>query len=60
MSDGVLEAIAAKLLQSGLVSTDLPVLWHAGEPLVPGPDYYQNAFDVLRRFTTNFRPTVRR
>src|SRR5260370_3546022 len=48
MSDGVLEAIAAKLLQSGLVSTDLPVLWHAGEPLVPGPDYYQNAFDVLR------------
>jgi uncharacterized protein len=49
MSDAVLEAIGVKLLQSGLVSTDLPVLWHAGEPLVLGPDYYQNAFDVLRR-----------
>ena len=51
MSGAVLEAIAVKLLQSGLVSKDLPVLWHAGEPLVLGPGYYQNAFDVLRRRT---------
>src|SRR5215469_14739848 len=51
MGDGVLEAVAVKLLQSGLVSKDLSVLWHAGEPLVLGPDYYQNAFDILRRGT---------
>ena len=51
MSDTVFEAIAVQLLQSGLVSKDLPVLWHAGEPLVLGPGYYQNAFDVLRRGT---------
>jgi len=45
----VLEAVAVKLLQSGFVANDLSVLWHAGEPFVLGPDYYQNAFDILRR-----------
>src|SRR5262249_17833068 len=49
MSDGVLEAVAVKLLQSGFVSNDLSVLWHAGEPLVLDTDYYQNAFDILGR-----------
>lgn len=49
MSDGVLEAIAAKILQSNLVGRELSVLWHAGEPLVLGPAYYETAFAILRK-----------
>jgi len=48
MSDRVMEAVAIKVLR-GLAQQVVVVLWHAGEPLVLGPDYYQNAFDVLRR-----------
>lgn len=49
MPDSVLEAIAGKLLRSSLVGRELSVLWHAGEPLVLGPAYYENAFAILRK-----------
>jgi uncharacterized protein len=47
MPDGVLEAIAGKIFHSRLVGRELSVLWHAGEPLVLGPAYYENAFAIL-------------
>lgn len=43
MSREVLEAAFSKLLPSRLVGGRLAVVWHAGEPLVVPPDWYEDA-----------------
>ena len=48
MSDATLQRLFNGLLSSPLPSDDLTILWHAGEPLVPGVDYYQRAITVIQ------------
>lgn len=38
---------AQRLLDDGLVGEELTVLWHAGEPLVMPPDFYDEAFAAI-------------
>lgn len=45
----VLEAAICRVLESGLTSDGFTVVWHAGEPMVPGVDYYRQAFDLIGR-----------
>jgi uncharacterized protein len=33
------------------VRDEITVIWNSGEPLVLGPDYYERAFDAIRRLT---------
>jgi len=47
MSEATLEQAFAKTFASPFLSPHLTVLWHAGEPLVPGVGYYERAFAIL-------------
>lgn len=47
MSAATVRRTAERLLEAGLVGAELPVVWHAGEPLVLPPAYYEEAFGVL-------------
>src|SRR5271154_1741759 len=40
-------AIFKKIFESGWSSPQLTVIWHAGEPLVLPPSYYQAAFEAI-------------
>lgn len=40
-------AIFEKIFASGWSSPFLTVIWHAGEPLVLPPSYYQAAFEAI-------------
>jgi uncharacterized protein len=53
MSDETLEALFDNLMSSRLVSDDLTIAWHAGEPLAAGIDFYDRAFSIINR--TNVR-----
>jgi uncharacterized protein len=55
MSDDTLERSFECVFSSPFVGTHLTVLWHAGEPLVLGVDYYRRAFELLQRYR---RPDV--
>lgn len=33
------------------IRDDVTVIWNSGEPLVLGPDYYEQAFSIIRRLT---------
>jgi uncharacterized protein len=46
MSPTVLSAVFRGVFHSGRVGNTLHVAWHAGEPLVLPPSYYQNAFEI--------------
>ena len=46
-----LEASFSSVLQSGLIGKKLTVVWHAGEPLVLPPDFYEEAFAIAQRYT---------
>jgi uncharacterized protein len=48
MSEDVIRAVGAKILNSGQASKKLSILWHAGEPLVLSPSYYKTAFEILK------------
>jgi uncharacterized protein len=50
MSEDVIRAVGKKILNSGQVSEELSILWHAGEPLVLPPSYYTAAFGILSSF----------
>ena len=52
MSEATLERLFAVLLPSPLVSDELTVLWHAGEPLVLKPDYYARALEIIAAANT--------
>ncbi|TIM43347.1 MAG: GRRM system radical SAM/SPASM domain protein [Mesorhizobium sp.] len=44
MSHDTVAAAARFVFESGLQAADFTVVWHAGEPLVVQPDWYQEAF----------------
>ncbi|MDE5461336.1 cyclophane-forming radical SAM/SPASM peptide maturase GrrM/OscB [Bradyrhizobium sp. CSS354] len=49
MSEQTLERAFSRVFSSPFLGDHLTVLWHAGEPLVAGVDYYRHAFDILER-----------
>jgi uncharacterized protein len=49
MSKATLERTFEKVFASPFLSEHLTVLWHAGEPLVPGVAWYENAFAIINR-----------
>src|ERR1700686_3545694 len=49
MSPATLERTFERVFASPFLSGHLPVLGHAGEPLVPGVAYYENAFAIIDR-----------
>lgn len=58
MSDDTIELLFKDLFTSGLVQNDLTVVWHAGEPLVPGIAFYNRAFALINRLNSSgFRIT---
>lgn len=52
MTDSVLNEALKKILQSPLTSSELILLWHAGEPLAAGVEFYRNA----NRRIAQYRP----
>jgi uncharacterized protein len=49
MSEATLERLFESVFSSPFVSDRLTVLWHAGEPLVAGVDYYRRVFAIIER-----------
>jgi len=49
MKFSVLECILNRVFESNLVENHFSIVWHAGEPLVPGIDYYQKAFEIIEQ-----------
>ncbi|HEY0704107.1 MAG TPA: cyclophane-forming radical SAM/SPASM peptide maturase GrrM/OscB [Candidatus Acidoferrales bacterium] len=52
-----LETIVAafeRIFASGWVNPQLTVIWHAGEPLVVPPSYYQAAFEAIEKLRPDF------
>lgn len=52
-----LKAIADRISCSSRLGPDLTIVWHAGEPLVVSPNWYEQAFEILegpRPPTTQF------
>jgi uncharacterized protein len=49
MSKATLERTFERVFKSPFLSEHLTVLWHAGEPLVPGVAYYENALAIIDR-----------
>jgi uncharacterized protein len=49
ISRDVLEAIFERVFASGLVERHFTIVWHAGEPCVLPPRFYEEAFAILAR-----------
>ncbi len=49
MSLDVVEKIFERLSETGLLANKLTIVWHAGEPLVNGTEYYQLAIDLIEK-----------
>lgn len=49
MSLETLSSVIINLVASDRVGDVLRICWHAGEPLVVPPDYYEEAFNIVRR-----------
>lgn len=49
MSELTLTRTFERVFASPFLGSSLTVLWHAGEPLVPGIEYYDRAFAILER-----------
>jgi uncharacterized protein len=49
MSEATLDRACERVFASPFVASELTILWHAGEPLVPGVEYYQRAFAIIDR-----------
>jgi uncharacterized protein len=47
MSDQVIAAACDRIVEAGRIGPAITVLWHAGEPLVLGPSYYENAIALI-------------
>lgn len=48
MSEETIERVVDSLTEGNWLSDTLTVLWHAGEPLVVGIEYYERVFAVIR------------
>jgi uncharacterized protein len=53
MTDATVRAVFERVFGSGWVGDDLSVIWHAGEPLVVPPGFYERAFQAIEAL----RPT---
>jgi uncharacterized protein len=53
MTDATVRAVFERVFGSGWVGDDLSVIWHAGEPLVVSPGFYERAFQAIEAL----RPT---
>lgn len=51
MSMEVLAGIVRRVFESGLVSNQLSLVWHAGEPLAVPISWYEEAFRIIRENT---------
>jgi len=51
MTQETVGRVFAEIFNSGLASRYLTVIWHAGEPLVVGLDFFRAAFDTIARLT---------
>jgi uncharacterized protein len=61
MDYGTLESIASKCLQSNLLNKDFEILWHAGEPLLAGIEFYEKAVELIKKYKPtdkNLRLTI--
>jgi uncharacterized protein len=47
MADETLKAVVSNLAHDQLFSPRLTILWHSGEPLAAGIDFYRRAFDIV-------------
>jgi uncharacterized protein len=47
LTTDTLSSIIEHLLRDNLLSSSLTILWHTGEPLVPGIQFYKEHFDVI-------------
>ena len=47
MADATIRAAFERVFASGWASDDLSVIWHAGEPLVLAPEFYERAFQAI-------------
>jgi uncharacterized protein len=47
MADATLRAAFERVFASGWASDELSVIWHAGEPLVLSPEFYERAFQTI-------------
>jgi len=54
MAEATVQATFEKVFASGWTSGDLSVIWHAGEPLVVSPRFYERAFQTIDKL----RPTA--
>lgn len=51
IGDETLERIFQRVAESDLVTRPFTVVWHAGEPLVLPPTFYERAFTLAARFS---------
>ena len=49
MNERTMERTFQCVFASPFVADQITILWHAGEPLVPGVDYYRRAFALLEQ-----------
>lgn len=49
MTEATLKQTFECVFNSPFLSDGLTILWHAGEPLVPGVAYYERAFEILQQ-----------
>lgn len=47
MSLAVIEATILNIAESGLLGDKLRIVWHSGEPLAAGPEFYHRAFACI-------------
>ncbi|MBK6697280.1 MAG: GRRM system radical SAM/SPASM domain protein [Myxococcales bacterium] len=49
MSMATLDSVISTVATEGWASAQLSVIWHAGEPLVVGPAWYEEAFEIVAK-----------
>ncbi len=47
MSEETLSRVFERVFASPFLADEITILWHAGEPLVPGVSYYERAFGII-------------
>ena len=45
----ILEKTMQRLLSDSLIKEELTIVWHAGEPLVPGIKYYEDCIELIKK-----------
>lgn len=49
MTPAIVDLIGSRILADGWAAREATVIWHAGEPLVVPPEWYEQAFSILAR-----------